>query len=516
MRVLHIGMVIFGAYWGTANAEVSIVPHPVELTRTRGGFTLTPHTNITVDSAFKDKMLGTMLAGYLSPSTGFPFSQVKTGGTIQIKKIRPTKLLGTEGYRLSVTRKQIIIESPTRAGAFYGLQTLRQLLPPEIFASSKQEGVLWTIPCMDIVDYPRFQWRGLLMDVSRHFMDLDYIKRFIDQLALHKLNTLHWHLCDNPAWRIEIKSYPKLTSEGSSKSRTINYGKPMFYTQEQIREVVQYAADRQINIVPEIEIPGHSGAAIRAYPEFGARDEQGKLGDVFNIRDETITALKTILDEVIELFPSSYIHCGGDEVWHTWVWEVDAESKAKAQRLGLEGAHNIQTWLMNEMGSYLESKGRRMVGWGEIAGEKLNTNIVVMAWRKGGETGVSSAKKRFDVVMAPEKYTYFDRRQARDEEGYTKAVLTTEEVYAFNPAFPHALTSAEAQHILGVQGQLWSEKIPTGKRMDYMAYPRACALAEIGWSPQERRSYKNFQKRLETHLYRLDQLKVNYRPVSVK
>ena len=288
----------------------------------------------------------------------------------------------------------------------------------------------------------------------------------------------------------------------------------MFYTQDKIRDVVQYAADRHVTIVPEIEIPGHEGAAILAYPEFGARNAQGKLGDVFNIRNETVAALKAILDEVTELFPGPYIHCGGDEVRATWVWEVDPKSKAKAQQLGLEGAHDIQTWLMNEMGSYLESKGRRMVGWGEIAGEKLSKDTVVMAWRGDGKTGIVSAKKGFDVIMAPVKYTYLDRRQAPNENGWSETVLTTENVYSFNPAFPHALSPVEARHILGVQGQLWSEKIPTEKRMDYMAYPRGCALAEIGWTPQGKRSYKNFQKRLETHLYRLDELNVNYRAPS--
>ncbi len=500
--------------------EICIVPKPVQLRVETGVFHLSAQTTVWEAPDFRETGLARTLANYLAPATGFAL-RVKTGPAptrgILLEKTGPDPVLGQEGYRLEATPDRVRISAPASAGVFYGIQTLRQLLPPAIFAPVKQSGVAWDVPCVKILDYPRFRWRGLHMDVSRHFFHAAYVKRFIDLLAMHKMNTFHWHLCDDDGWRIEIKEYPDLTAKGSSRSRTINYGKPTFYTQAQIRDVVRYALQRHVNIVPEIEIPGHEAAAIRAYPEFGARDRRGRLGNVFNIRDKTVQALKNILGEVTDLFPGPFVHCGGDEVWASWVWRVDPESAAKAKRLGLRTPRQIQTWLMNQMADFLASKGRRMVGWGEIAGNKLRKDVVVMAWRGTGRTGILSARKGFDVVMAPGAYTYFDHRQAPDERGFGGAVLTLARVYSFDPAFPGQLDAAARRHILGVQGQLWTEMIPTEKRMDYMAWPRGCALAEVGWTPQRERSFADFAKRLRLHLARLDALHVNYRlPVKVR
>ena len=519
MREWMTMMVLVGtlAYGGGAGPEEpAVVPRPVRMTRRPGTYTLGPRTTLSVDPAFgrEAAVLARAVRRDLGTATGFTFPTAPAGRRgIVFTRVRgaQTADLGKEGYRLTVTPDGIHIEAPTAAGAFYGLQTVRQLLPPAIFAKAPKQDVAWTVPCVSVTDYPRFRWRGLHVDVSRHFFGPDYIKKFIDLLALHKMNSFHWHLCDDDGWRIEIKKYPLLTQKGSSRSRTINYGKPMFYTQDEIREIVAYAADRFVNIVPEIEIPGHERAAVEAYPEWGARNDQGKLGNVFNIRDTTVQALKDILGEVTDLFPSPYIHCGGDEVWASWVWKKDPESAEKARRLGLKTPHEIQTWLMNEMSRYLASRGRRMVGWGEIAGDKLSRDTIVMAWRGTGKTGILSAKKGFDVVMAPGAYTYFDHRQAPHEKGFGGSVLTLERVYSFDPAVPSQLTPEQAAHILGCQGQLWTELIPNEARMDYMAYPRGSALAEVAWTPQADRTYSDFLSRLGPHLRRLDVLNVQYR-----
>jgi len=495
-----------------AAPNLSVVPRPVEFKVQRGAFEIKDGTVITVDTRFSDSNLRNYLEQALVPATGFTFRKSDWDQKgIVFKKIDADPMLGSEGYRMRVTPDLILIESPTETGAFYGIQTLLQMLPAAIFSKQKQTGTIWIVPSVEIVDYPRFQWRGLMIDVSRHFMGAEYIKRFIDLLALHKMNTFHWHLCDDDGWRIEIRKYPKLTGQGSSGSRTIDYGKPTFYTQEEIKDIVRYAAERHVTIVPEIEIPGHQKAAIAAYPEWGAADDNGRLGNVFNLRDETINALKDILSEVVDLFPGKFVHCGGDEVWGAWAWKKDPVSEVKAQQLGLKDPHQIQTWIMNEMGTFLASKHRRMVGWGEIAGDKLSKDTVVMAWRGTGKTGIASAKKGFDVVMAPGVYTYFDHKQAPNEKGWGNQIVTVEKVYSFNPAVPGELTSAESQHILGVQGQLWTEAISTEARMDYMAYPRGSALAEVGWTPQTEREYKDFQKRMGFHLKRLEILGVKYR-----
>jgi hexosaminidase len=481
-----------------------------------GTFELNGDTTLSVDPAFADSALEKMIRLQLGTATGFTLKNApaETAGII-FKKISDQPKLGSEGYRLRVDADRIVVEAPTAAGAFYALQTVRQLLPPEIFEETAVDGVKWIMPRVEIVDYPRFQWRGMHMDVSRHFFGPEYVKHFIDLLALHKFNSFHWHLCDDDGWRLEIKRYPELTAKGSSLCRGGSYEKPMFYTQKQVKEIVRYASERHVSIVPEIEIPGHEKAAIEVYPEWGARNKD-KLGNVFNIRDSTVEALKNILGEVVELFPGPYVHCGGDEVWASWVWSKDPESKAKAKRLGLNGARQIQNWLMNEMALYLKSKGRRMVGWGEISNDKLDSDVVVMAWRGDGKTGVAAAMKGRDIVMAPGDYTYFDHRQAPKEKGFGGGVLAMDRVYSFDPADPKRLPGEAVKRVLGCQGQLWSELICDDARMDYMAYPRATALAEVAWTPQKTRSYGDFLKRLPAHLKRLDVLGVKYRfPVDL-
>lgn len=502
---------------GSASAAVqggiytALIPQPQQIKIKRGVFKLPEIVDYTIDKSFDYNNLERALKGAILPATGCQFLESDWGRRGIVLARDSSGSLGPEGYRLTVTYQKILIEASESAGAFYGIQTLRQLFPSEIFASSKQSGVQWIVPCCEIVDRPRFKWRGMHMDVSRHFMDTEYIKHFIDLMAVHKLNTFHWHLCDDDGWRIEIKKYPELTESGSRGSRTIDYDKPAFYTQAEISEVVVYASQRYITIVPEIEMPGHSKAAIAVYPMLGARNAKGQLGNVYNLRDTTIDFLKDVLGEVVDLFPGPYVHCGGDEVMASWVWERDAESKAKALQLGLNGSHEIQTWFMNEMAQFLAAKSRRMVGWGEVADDKLRQDTVVMAWRGNGKTGLQAAAKGFDVVMAPSEFTYFDHRQAPDEKGWGKGVLPLEKVYSFNPAAPDGSGLADSPHILGTQGQLWSEMISTASRMDYMAFPRECALAEVAWSSQVERSFTDFQDRMRQHYRRLSILGVNYR-----
>lgn len=504
--------ILFGYVAAWAQDPIALVPRPVEMTTKPGIFTLARDTVIAADQAFREAGLDRALAATLGPATGYDLGFGASGSTvIALAQIAPGEPLGNEGYRLSVTTQQITIEAPTAAGAFYGIQTLRQLLPPAIFATTPQDGVSWTAPCVEIIDYPRFAWRGMHLDVARHFFDVDYVKRYIDLLALHKMNTFHWHLSDDDAWRLEIKRYPALTAEGSSRSRTIDYGQPTFYTQDEIRDVVRYAAARYVHIVPEIDMPGHQKAGVTVYPEWGARDDAGRLGNVLNIRDETVAAMKNIIGEVIDLFPGPYIHCGGDEVRASWVWQKDPASAAKAERLGLKDAHEIQTWLSNELEAFVASKGRRMVGWDEVVHEHLHSNTVIMAWRGDGARGHAAAKMGFDVVMAPTRFTYFDYRPAPQELGFSRQVVSLATVYAFDPAPSQDLTKEEAQHILGAQGQLWSELMPDEDRVDYMAYPRGSALAEAVWTPQADRSYADFWDRLMVHVQRLDALGTQYR-----
>jgi hexosaminidase len=394
------------------------------------------------------------------------------------------------------------------------------------------ESVNWNIRSVEIEDYPRFGWRGAMLDVARHFMPKEFVLKFIDLIALHKLNVLHLHLTDDQGWRLEIKRYPRLTEVGAWRKETLvgkyqrdaaaeTYdGKPHggFYTQADVREIVAYANARGVHIVPEIEMPGHGQAAIAAYPELGNTGQQlpvrtrwGICENVFNVEESTIQFLQNVLAEVLDLFPSPFIHIGGDEAPKTQ-WKASPAAQTRMRELGLQNEDELQSYFVRRMDAFLNSRGRRLVGWDEILEGGLAPNATVMSWR-GEDGGIVAAKAGHDVVMAPNRHTYLDYYQSEDRTTEPLAIggyIPLAKVYDYEP-IPAALSAEEAQHVLGAQGQLWTEYMPTPKQVEYMAFPRLCALAEVLWTPAAAKEYAGFMARLPTHLQRLRILDVNFR-----
>ena len=426
--------------------------------------------------------------------------------------------LPAEGYLLRIWPDQVELIGADAAGIFHGVQTIIQLLQEDPKGRP-------ALPCAVITDYPRFTWRGLHLDVSRHFFPVEFVKSYIDLLARYKMNSFHWHLTDDQGWRIEIKKYPKLTEVGAWRSgseygpysdRTFDstrYGG--FYTQEQIREVVAYATARHVNVVPEIEMPGHALAALAAYPElsctggpFEVQKGWGVFDDVFCPKEETFTFLENVLSEVIALFPSEYIHIGGDECPKTR-WKECANCQALMKKEGLKDEHELQSYFTQRIEKFVNSKGRKIIGWDEILEGGLAPNAAVMSWR-GTDGGIAAAKQKHNVVMSPGTHCYFDHYQGDPGQeplaigGFT----TVQKVYSYEP-IPDTLTEEEARYILGAQGNLWAEYITTPEHAEYMALPRAIALSEVLWSPKEARDEKDFLRRLELEFPKLDALKVN-------
>ena len=518
------------------NKPVSILPKPVQLVLGAGTFRLTPNTVITADRDSVSE--ARFLSRRLSPATGFPFDVRTAASTgtpaIDMRLDGSLTKLGEEGYRLTVAPKGTSIRAAKTAGLFYAGQSLVQLLPLEIFREAKVSNVEWTIPSVQIEDYPRFRWRGALLDVGRHFMPKEFVKKFIDLLALQKMNSFHWHLTDDQGWRIEIKKYPKLTQVGAWRKETLVGlledksqkelrfdGTPHggFYTQDDAREIVEYARVRHVNVVPEIEMPGHAQAAIAAYPELGNTGQQlevatkwGVFENIFNPKESTILFLQDVLAEVLEIFPSKFIHTGGDEAPKTQ-WKSSAEAQARIKELGLNNEEELQGYFTRRMDEFLTSKGRRLIGWDEILEGGLAPNATVMSWR-GEKGGISAAQAGHDVVMAPTDYTYFDYYQGKDKEPLAiGSYLPLEVVYNYEPV-PKELPASSAAHVLGSQGQLWTEYMPTPKQVEYMGWPRLAALAEVTWAPKGEKNYTEFLDRLTTHLQRLTILDVNYRPLD--
>jgi hexosaminidase len=511
-----------------------IVPYPANLTPKPGNFTLTPETRLTADGNEAQAIAFRFIAQFARAS-GFALPvqhQARHGeAVISLKLDAGLEKLGKEGYTLKVTPRQAVVRAFAPAGLFYGMQSLCQLLPLEVY-DRKPVQASWRIPCCEIEDKPRFGWRGAMMDCARHFFPKETVLRFIDLLARHKLNSFHWHLTEDQGWRIEIKKYPKLTEMGAWRKETIaghledNWENPQYdgiphggyYTQADVREVVAYAAERFINVVPEIEMPGHSQAAIAAYPELGNSGEQlevftrwGVNENVFNVKESTVRFLQDVLDEVLGLFPSVYIHTGGDEVPKIQ-WRESAAAQKRIKELGLKDEQELQSWFTRRMDTYLTERGRRLVGWDEILEGGLAPNAVVMSWR-GEQGGIEAANAGHDVVMAPTDYTYLDYYQAEPKSAEPLAIgtlLTLEKVYSYNP-LPTTITPAQAHHVLGAQGQLWAEYIPNQEMLDYMAFPRLCALAEVTWTPAEKKDYAQFRKRMVVHARRLEKLGVNLR-----
>lgn len=515
-------------------AADAIVPRPASLTLKPGHFTLTPRTSIWVTR--ETAVLGRQLASYIAPATGFDLA-VRTigapaGNRIVLRIDTSLSRLGNEGYTLDVAPGVVSIRAPEAAGIFYGIQSLRQLLPADILREAPVTGVTWTIPALHIDDSPRFAWRGMHLDVVRHFMPKEFVRKFIDLLALHKMNSLHLHLTDDQGWRIEIRKYPLLTQVGgwrkqsligheqSDTTRHVFDGERHggYYTQDDIREIVAYAKARHVNIVPEIEMPGHAQAAISAYPELGntgnqvgVREHWGVSEHILNPDDRTITFMQDVLAEVLTLFSGKFIHVGGDEAVKD-EWKASPRVQSRIRELGLRDEHELQSWFIGKMDTYLTGHGRRLIGWDEILEGGLAPNAAVMSWR-GTAGGIAAAREGHDVVMAPGGKLYFDHYQSADTSAEPLAIggfNPLDSVYAYDPV-PAELEPRFARHILGAQGQLWTEYMPDPKHVEYMAFPRVSALAEVLWTPKDRRDFRDFSARLPIHLKRLQILDVNYR-----
>ncbi len=517
-------------------ATIAVIPQPVKLTPRPGRFQLTAGTVIWTDAP--SAQIGRQLARYLEPATGYTFV-VRSGGSapsgaIVLRRDRALRRLGTEGYTLDVSSGGIMARAPELAGLFYAVQTIRQLLPPEIFREAPITEVAWRIPAVSIEDHPRFAWRGAHLDVGRHFMPKEFVKKYIDLLALHKLNTFHWHLTEDQGWRIQIRKYPRLTEIGAWRSEsligrqsgqrdTIQWsfdGEPHggFYSQDDAREIVAYAKARFITVVPEIEMPGHALAAIAAYPELGVTGEQLEVGkrwgvysDILNAEPATVAFMQDVLTEVLEIFPGSYIHIGGDEADKA-KWKVSARIAQRIRELNLADEHELQSWFIRQMDAFLTARGRRLIGWDEILEGGLAPNATVMSWR-GSEGGITAARAGHDVVMAPNSHTYLDYYQSRDTAAEPIAIggfLPLDKVYSFDP-MPPDLEPQFAKHVLGAQAQVWTEYMKDPKKVEYMAFPRLTALAEAVWTPVARKDYADYRVRLDSHLARLSALDVNFR-----
>jgi len=515
----------------TASAQendpnMGIIPAPVSVKKASGEFVLSQQTVLFADSANNKAVafFTDYLKEKLNLRNRLKIGDAGSAANSIVLTSKGAENLPDQGYRLTITPQQIIIAGKG-AGLFYGIQTLLQLIPADHMASIK-------IPCGQIEDYPRFAYRGLMLDVCRHFFSVEFIKKTIDMMAYYKLNNFHWHLTDDQGWRIEIKKYPKLTQIGSQRAQTVigNYhdrtpqqydNTPYggYYTQDQIREVVKYAADRYINIVPEIEMPGHSTAALAAYPElscdpsktYKVAETWGVFHDVYCPTDKTFDFLEDVLTEVMELFPGKYIHVGGDETPKD-AWKNSEFCQKLIKKLKLKNEEGLQSYFIQRIEKFVNSKGRSIIGWDEILEGGLSPNATVMSWR-GEAGGIAAARQNHYVVMTPSSGgLYIDHAQGRLGEplsigGYTPLDKT----YSYNPT-PAALTPEQQKFIMGVQANLWTEYIPTEAKADYMFYPRVLALSEVAWSPLAKKNFKDFSEvRLPAQLAFLDKSNYNYR-----
>ncbi len=543
-----LGIAAFGA-----DTNLALIPLPQHVQRMEGTFTLTPDTCIYADRASRDT--AQFLAQRLRRATGYPLkvhsgtSSVPQNAILLTTKDANTNL-GDEGYNLTVNPSGVVIRASTQAGVFYGGETLMQLLPPEIFSTNPVANVAWETPCVQIEDWPRFQWRGLMLDVSRHFTGTHDVEALIDEMSYYKLNRFHWHLVDDDGWRLQVPKYPKLTEIGAWRDhalldRTVDeqtkstvhapwmapspdkfgpdgrYGG--YYTEKDVREVVAYAAQRHIMVVPEIEMPGHSGAALASYPELRSSPEpyvmekpgdfQGGVMNVANL--QTYVFYQNVLKEVFRLFPSPYIHIGGDEV-PAGAWDSNAACQAMMKEHGFTNDYQLQSYFIQQMEKFINAHNKTLIGWSEILKGGLAKNAVVMDWIGGGKLAAEAGHNAVMTPCAPVDYCYFDHYQSSNHRTEPQAFggyLPLARVYSFEP-IPADLSPALQFHILGPQGNLWTEMIASFPHVQYMIFPRACAMAEVGWSAKDARDWPDFQNRLAVDEERLDLLGVNYRHES--
>ncbi|MFF7449247.1 MULTISPECIES: family 20 glycosylhydrolase [unclassified Streptomyces] len=512
---------------------VELIPAPRHVTRTSSGHGwLDERTPLLAGPGTEG--VARWLRATVGAATGCPLPDGGESACPLVLGIEPD--LPPEGYHLALGDTGLLIRGGSATGVFYGAQTFRQLLGPAAFRRAPVTARrVWEVPAVAVRDAPRFRWRGLLLDVARHFMPKDGVLRYLDLMAAHKLNVLHLHLTDDQGWRIEIRRHPRLTEVGSWRART-KFGhraSPLWeekphgghYTQDDIREIVAYAAERHITVVPEIDVPGHSQAAIAAYPELGNTDvvdtsslsvwdTWGISANVLAPTDATLRFYEGVLEEVLELFPGEFVHVGGDECPKDQ-WRASPTAQARIKELGVGDEDGLQAWFIGHFDTWLAARGRRLIGWDEILDGGLAPGAAVSSWR-GYAGGVAAARAGHDVVMCPEQHVYLDHRQhdGPDEPVPLGHVRTLEDVYRFEPV-PPELTPEQAEHVLGTQAQLWTEVMEDLARVDYQAFPRLSAFAEVAWSdlpaPAER-DFADFERRMGAHYGRLDALGVSYRP----
>jgi hexosaminidase len=522
---------LFAASFAQLNT-LPIIPQPTEVTLKEGNFTISPTTKIVLrgSEGFTNDI--NWFNDYLEKNYGFRLETIpnesKIGNFIQFEY--PDFEAGfKENYHLDINKARIkIIAEGNGSGAFYALQSLVQLIPAQQIKSLKvAPKKSFEVPCVYIKDNPRYEWRGMHLDVCRHFFPISFVKRYIDLIAAYKMNVFHWHLTEDQGWRIEIKKYPKLTSIGAWRSGTmvgsykdkkydtIRYGG--FYTQEEIKDIVAYATARHITVVPEIEMPGHSLAAIAAYPWLSCTGQKqevakgwGVFDDVYCTKDSTFQFLEDVLTEVMDLFPGKYIHIGGDECPKTR-WKTCAHCQSLIKKEKLKDEHELQSYFITRIEKFLNSKGKQIIGWDEILEGGLAPNAAVMSWR-GTEGGIAAAKQKHKVVMSPGKPCYFDHYQNKNKSAEPLAIggfNPVDSVYNYNPT-PKVLNEQEAQFIMGAQGNVWTEYILNEKQVEYMAVPRMIALSEVLWTKPENKNFDNFYKRLNQNRFILDMWQINY------
>lgn len=521
---------------------LSFIPAPAKAEIKKGTFTISSSTKIILEGSNLEKSAA-FLSNYLHKFYGIQLSTAT-----ESKKMKDVIVLNFDrldnsipgAYEMRVDKNKVYIGGDNEEGVFYGIQTLIQLLPP-------QQSNNLVIPQCTILDSPRFEYRGLHLDCGRHFFSVDFIKQYIDFIAMHKMNTFHWHLTDDQGWRIEIKKYPLLTQVGGCRNGTITGHHPGngntykqdcgYYTQQQIKDIVQYAADRYITIIPEIEMPGHASAAIAAYLQlscfpnepttitpqtFWSGSVKGKevqqtwgvFPDVFAPTDYTFNFLQDVLDEVMALFPSKYIHIGGDECPKDY-WKRSAFCRQLIKEKNLKDEHGLQSYFIQRIEKYLNGKGRNIIGWDEILEGGLAPNATVMSWR-GEAGGIEAAKQHHSVIMSPTTYVYFDYSQAKNEDSLTiGGYLPVQTIYEYEP-LPSQLTKEEAAYIVGAQANVWSEYMSNSAKVEYMIFPRLTALSEVLWSAPQNKNWNNFQQRLQTQLlrYKLWNLKYNLKGMN--
>ncbi|MGD9931267.1 MAG: family 20 glycosylhydrolase [Mangrovibacterium sp.] len=498
---------------------VAIVPQPNEMVPQEGSFTVNDKTAFALPENEKLAAAADLINQRFVRAAGFALKTAgeRPGKNYIAVELDPSLSQDSEAYELTVTTTGVTVKAASERGAFYGLMTMLQLLPPEIESPTLVDDACWTMPCVQVKDQPRFVWRGMHLDVCRHFVPVEFIKKQLDVMALFKMNTFHWHLTEDQGWRIEIKKYPLLTELGSKRIEGDGSEYGGFYTQEDVKEVVAYAAERFINVVPEIELPGHSLAALVGYPDlsctggpFQVRNVWGVEPDVYCAgKEEVFHFLEDIINEVVPLFPYEYFHIGGDESPKDR-WKECAACQKRIKAEGLKDEHELQSYFVQRIEKVLLAHGKKMVGWDEILEGGLAPSATVMSWR-GEAGGIEAAKQGHDVVMTPGGWVYLDHYQGNSQVepvaigGFT----TLEKSYGYDPV-PAELEGELAKHVLGTQGNVWSEYMYTPELFEYRIYPRIIALAEVGWTQKENKDFPDFLKRMDPQFVRLDYHGINY------